>query len=540
MSNIYNETLDGVGTGIKWHVVINTSSSSNDFNVTATFTCTAAYTFDLNLESKDIWLTMYLDGSSKEYYRWYISKGQYQSFSGSLPSVSITKTYRKTNATQNKTIKFRVDGSATHYTNMLGCPERSVSFTIPSGHIHPKGLKVASLISTTTSISTEADWTPGKGADAKVDVNLDGANTKTIDGAEAVSWSGLTPNKQYTLNYELWDVPTGGGAHRNLEKTSRSIWTKLKPPVWGSISSTTNSVSLSVSANGNSTTNLQYEYSKDNRSWGTSSTFSGLDDNTEYTFYARCKNTSTKEISGSISTTYWTHPILDDIAISLVPTEEHSSFTVTAKTYTNSDLMNYKYKENTIDSTEYETAATSATWRSSDGVRENTTYTVRVRSKNRKSGFESATRSVSITTWHNPLSGFSVQVTNRWYYELSAKCSFSYSGTVTIYMAIGDDQNWIDKGHSSGVVHIRNGLSPNTLYNIWAYIQDEHGRIYGNKSEKITTAYTLDDRSIYANGELKHLYSNGALQTPDKVYVIQGDGTKICMNKIINNDPREG
>lgn len=534
MSEIYNDTLDGVGTGITWHVVINTSSSGNDFSVTATFTCNAAYTFNLDLVSKDIWLTMYLDGASKEYYRWYISNGKNQSFSGSLPTVSITKTYRKTTAAQSKTIKFRVDGSATIYTDMLGCLEHSVSFTIPSGHIHPKGLKVTSLTSTTTSISTKVDWISGKGADAKVDVDLDGAYTKTIDGNEAASWSALTPNKQYTLNYELWDVPTEGKPHRNLEKTSRSIWTKLKPPIWGSISSTTNSVSLSVSANGNDATNLQYEYSKDNYKWGTSSTFYELDDNTKYTFYARCKNTSTKETSDSISIEYWTHPILDDIGISLVPKEEHSSFTVTAKTRTNSSYMEYFY---TCSAGNKGWTGSSATWENLTG---HTTYTVVVKSKNTTSGFESATRSVSITTWHNPLSGFSVEVTNRWYYELSAKCSFSYSGTATIYMAIGDDQNWTDKEHSSGVIHTRDGLSPNTLYNIWAYIQDEHGRIYGNKSEKITTAYTLDDRSLYANGILKHLYANGILKTPDKVYVIQGDGTKICMNKIINNDPREG
>lgn len=536
-STYTSSEVSTVGSSVKGYVIV---------SITTTGKTTGEITVDFHLKGNSWTIAADISESywsfSSTTVSGSLSKAPGFISGGDRSIAKITKSFSLPKSASSETLSFKFksnlpkNGSLPHdYFSFNG----SVKVTFPAGTYYkpPSNLSISTSEITTTSFKVTARWTGGEGStDGACKVIVNGS-TKVIDN-DPVVFTGLSPNTSYGITAKLYDKKHNPDT--TIQTVTGSALTLPGPPTWGSKSSTTNSVSLNVSANGNGATNLQYQFSRDKSNWYTSSTFSGLDDNTEYTFYARCKNTSTGKTSGSISTTYWTHPILDNIGISLVSGEEHSAFTVTANTYTNSSLIDYIYKENTIDSTEYKTSATSATWRSSDGVRENTTYTVRVRSKNRTSGFESATRSVSITTWHNPLTKFSIEVTNRWYYELSAKCSFSYSGTATIYMAIGDDQNWTDKGHLSGVVHTRDGLSPNTLYNIWAYIQDEHGRIYGNKSEKITTAYTLDDRSLYANGALKHLYANGILKTPDKVYVIQGDGTKICMNKIINNDPREG
>lgn len=272
---------------------------------------------------------------------------------------------------------------------------------------------------------------------------------------------------------------------------------------------------------------------------GGTTTLSNLNSNTNYSISGSLSDDKT---SLSASTTCWTYPIINDPTLTRRSGFEHNTIDVSVSASVASDYDQFEYKLGNGSWTNWTTDKTH----SFTGLSENTTYTVYVKMKNTSSGYESAEKSASITTWYNPLSNISVVLVNRWYWYMVIKSSYKYNGFISKFeFAVGNDEDWVDTGTTN--LHSRGSTTPgweknlkyDTTYTCWVRITDNHGRIYQTTAD----FKTLDERPLYVGNELREvklIQPDGTVKyiTPNLLSVVQPNGTVVNMNKIINNDSR--
>lgn len=526
---------NGGGANWQWHFTITTREDANNYYVDiSTYVIGAQYyTYQMDLVSNDIWWNLNFDGSSFEVFRLYISNGRYQTLSAQTKYgvKTVTKTYAKTSSAQSKKVSFGITGSATIATNLLGTASNgSVSFTIPAGYTAPSNFKISENSKTTTSTTIKATWTPGNKTTIAT-ITCNGSSKNITSSGGTVTFSNLTPNTNYTITGSLDD-----GVLNSPLQSSLSITTNLAAPSsWSSVSSTASSITaIATSPNGGS---FNYQYRINNGDWQNSSVFNNLAANTQYTVEARCSNGNAT--TSSISTTVWTYPT-PIILYELIPDKEDSEANVFISSSVNSGYDQFSYSINDGVWSDWNTKIEI----NLTGLTENTNYTVSAKMNNTSSGLTSDITTIQFTTWHSPLTNLAIKQLDKWFWLLKVQSLFDYSGSISKYEYAFGDENYVESAESvytrgSADDSFVNNLEDNTTYICKARLTDEHGRVY--TAENSFT--TLDERSLFINGELKELKiidtnNNIMIISPNLLTIVQENGNIVNMNKIINNDER--
>ena len=190
-------------------------------------------------------------------------------------------------------------------------------------------------------------------------------------------FNNLTEQTEYTINVKAID---SDGRESNPYTIQVTTDTYIVPQITNvSTSSTTNSITINVSASNGDGTITKYMYSRDNGSnWSESTsnsyTFDNLTSNT--TFYVQVKavdnNGRESAVSNATVTTQYINPVVNSVSASNI-TSSSVTLTVSATAGSNSIATYYYSKDN---GSSYETS-TSNTYTFS-GLSGNTTYNFRV------------------------------------------------------------------------------------------------------------------------------------------------------------------
>lgn len=427
----------------------------------------------------------------------------------------------------------------------------TISFTLYS-ESSAYELVVASV--DTTVISVKHSWTQGSIAGSNytersiVIAAADGTYTEKLNNVASgttMRFSGLIPNKTYNITGIANDGTT------TLTSTLSKNTNVAQPS--GITITTQGAESLVFKAESkNDTTNLKYKYILTRPDFasetkevaaGQNVTFSSLVSNTDYNLQIIAYNTSTNITSTLLNTNIWTKPLMTNngLVLKLPVGYEHERITITAVLENSSAYDQYSFK---LDSNEYSGYRNSNTI-TYMGVEDNTNYEIFVMVKNTKSGLISDPISKNITTWHEPMTNLEVIMSNRWFWYLGIKSSYTYNGTISKYeFSIGDEiyqnrgaNNSYSKGSAIGGNSIN--LKYNTNYLCKVRITDNHGRTY----EASKTFKTLDERPLYVNGQLREvklIRPDGTIVylTPNLISVVNSDNKVTNMNDVINNDSR--
>ena len=431
----------------------------------------------------------------------------------------------------------------------------NVSYTV-SGELYdkknsPSTVRDTASASAHTTIATPSGWTGVGSNNGSIWATATSSNGGSfyyqyrINNGGWSGWqnsgtfSGLTPNVSYSIQARAVSN-TGGGTSGALSGTIHT--TIATPNGWTGVGSNTNSVwATGTSSNGGSFY-YQYRIYKNGAwsAWQNSGTFSSLSSNTNYSLQVRAVSNTGGGTSGALSGSRWTYPVIGSLTVSLQSGQEHDRINASAAASVSSSYDQYSFA---INSNSWQTYGGSSTYWS--GLNGNTTYTIWVKMRNTASGFESASVSRQITTWHDPLTNLKVNLVNRWFWYLLVNCSYTYTGTISKFEFDIGGQGYQNKGTSNS--HSRGTTSPtgspklayNTNYTCKVRVTDNHGRQYTASA----TYKTLDERPLYVNGvlrEVKLIKSDGSVHyvTPNLLSVVQSNGTVTNMNKIINNDNR--
>lgn len=431
----------------------------------------------------------------------------------------------------------------------------NVSYTV-SGELYdkknsPSTVRDTASASAHTTITTPSGWTGVGSNNGSIWATATSSNGGSfyyqyrINNGGWSGWqnsgtfSGLTPNVSYSIQARAVSN-TGGGTSGALSGTIHT--TIATPNGWTGVGSNTNSVwATGTSSNGGSFY-YQYRIYKNGAwsAWQNSGTFSSLSSNTNYSLQVRAVSNTGGGTSGALSGSRWTYPVIGSLTVSLQSGQEHDRINASAAASVSSSYDQYSFA---INSNSWQTYGGSSTYWS--GLNGNTTYTIWVKMRNTASGFESASVSRQITTWHDPLTNLKVNLVNRWFWYLLVNCSYTYTGTISKFEFDIGGQGYQNKGTSNS--HSRGTTSPtgspklayNTNYTCKVRVTDNHGRQYTASA----TYKTLDERPLYVNGvlrEVKLIKSDGSVHyvTPNLLSVVQSNGTVTNMNKIINNDNR--
>ena len=527
-----NETTIPVTVGI---VVRNTSGSLDGvytFNKVINVTVPTAYTppSGLSLSISETTTT-----SFKVTARWTGGKGE---------------TDGACRVTVNGTSKI-IDDDPVVFTGLTPNVSYSVSGELYDKKNSPSTVRDTASATAHTTITTPSGWTGVGSNNGSIWATATSSNGGSfyyqyrINNGGWSGWqnsgtfSGLTPNISYSIQARAVSN-TGGGTSGALSGTIHT--TIATPNGWTGVGSNTNSVwATGTSSNGGSFY-YQYRIYKNGAwsAWQNSGTFSSLSSNTNYSIQARAVSNTGGGTSGALSGSRWTYPVIGSLTVSLQSGQEHDRINASAAASVSSSYDQYSFA---INSNSWQTYGGSSTYWS--GLNGNTTYTIWVKMRNTASGFESASVSRQITTWHDPLTNLKVNLVNRWFWYLLVNCSYTYTGTISKFQFDIGGQGYQNKGTSNS--HSRGTTSPtgspklayNTNYTCKVRVTDNHGRQYTASA----TYKTLDERPLYVNGvlrEVKLIKSDGSVHyvTPNLLSVVQSNGTVTNMNKIINNDNR--
>ena len=210
------------------------------------------------------------------------------------------------------------------------------------------------------------------------------------------SFAGLTNNTAYTF-YVRRKNASGSCQTYSSASSSVSCTPTCNATTPSTPTATAGNTSCTVSASDSNSSNYTYQYRKGTAgTWQSSNSFTGLTNNTAYTFYVRRKNASGScqtYSSASFSVSCTPVPACTNATTPSTPTATagNTSCTVSASD-TNSSNYTYQYRK-----------GTAGTWQSSNsftGLTNNTAYTFYVRRKNASGScqtYSSASSSVSCT-----------------------------------------------------------------------------------------------------------------------------------------------
>ena len=328
------------------------------------------------------------------------------------------------------------------------------------------------------------------------------------DGAYQTSnvFSNLTEQTEYTINIKAIDSEGRESNPYELKVTTNTY----KVPLISNVrtSSTTNSITINVTASNGDGTITKYMYSRDNGSnWyestSASYTFDNLTSNT--TFYVQVKvidnNNRESAVNNTTIKTQYINPTVNSVSASNV-TENSITLTVNATGGSN-NIARYYYSSNNGSSY----VSSSSNTYTFNNLTPGTTYNFRVYvvdSGSVKSN--EATTSVT-TSYTNPVVN-SVSATNVTNDSITVSVSTS-AGTNEIQTYYYSINNGSYQSSSSNT-HTFSGLSSGTNYSIRVYVTDTNG-ISSNivTISSTTTSNLIDFYILFEYGTEKFIAEEG-------------------------------
>lgn len=384
-------------------------------------------------------------GSSSLY-----AMGSGQIATGLHYATNLTLTLAKGDSARNVTVFIGAGIQSTYWWSQLA-GETSFSVAVPSAHTHPHTLKWQgdAITSSTSTMNVDINWTDGTSAnDSYADIVVNGV-TKVNENGGITSFSGLTPNTNYSVGVTL-----------------------------------------------------------------------------------RCRQDSNIE---TLSSSHWTYPELNAPTLSLITGQEHDAIYVTANSKNGGNQ--YRFRIN---------GSGWSAWQASNvytfsSLTQMTTYTIGTQMQNTASTYASAETSASITTWYDPLTNLALLLVDRWYWYISIKSSYVYSGSISKFeFSIGGDQGYINTGtnlHSRGT-KTENGsgnLQPHTVYTCNVRLTDNHGRTYAvsknfnTLDDRVATIIEADGSSTFVQAFVIEPDGSTKQITPDIHGIIDADGSTTIL-----------
>ena len=300
-------------------------------------------------------------------------------------------------------------------------------------------------------------------------------------------FNGLNENTQYTINVKAID---SNGRESNPYPIEITTDTYKVPTITNvSASSTTNSITINVSASNGDGTITKYMYSRDNGSnWyestSNSYTFSNLTSNT--TFYVQVKvvdnNGRESAVSNTTVATIYINPTVNSVSASNI-TSNSVKLTINATAGSNS-IAKYYYSSNNGSSY----VSSSSNTYTFNNLSAGTTYNFRVYVVDNL-GVKSNEKTTSATTSYVNPTANRISVTNTTSNSITVSVSASGgTNSVRTYYYSINNGSYVSSTSSS---YTFDGLNPNTTYSIRAYVADTTGKTSNTVNTSGTTQSDL-------------------------------------------------
>ena len=412
-------------------------------------------------------------------------------------SASNTYTFNYLNDTTEYKIKVKVVDSngreSTEYYEAIS----TETYILPS---------VANVEYTTTynSITLTPTGANGTGTISKYVYSI---NNGTYQDSNV--FSGLTENTTYTVSVKAID-------NNNRESNPYIVQIKTdtyKVPTITNVttSSTTNSITINVSATNGDGNIVTYMYSRDNGSnWyestSNSYTFNNLTSNTPFYVQVKVVDNNNREsaVSNTTIKTQYLNPVVNSVSTSNITT---SSITLTINvTPGSNNITTYYYSNNNGSSY---VSSTSNTYTFS-GLAAGTTYNFRVYVVDSGGVKSNESTTSAKTTYVNPVVN-SVTATNvsNDSITVSVSASAGTNAIQTYYYSINNGSYT----SSSSNTYTFSGLSSGTNYSIRVYVKDRNGidsNVYTINAETESVTYICNTGTNLATCIKNQYTSQGA------------------------------
>ena len=396
----------------------------------------------------------------------------------------------------------------------------------------------------------------------KTNVNTNGFLTLMLeqdDGTYKKSTSNSWPGDGYAFNNELSGCERGGELVYDRETNIVKLisggsdkcyvyFDKYNVAKITNVTNTktTNSVTLTVTTEAGENPIDKFYFSKDNgssyqESSTSSYTFSGLNDNTTYTFKVYAKDTlgyETNEETVQVTTNAYVNPTVNSVTVTDTTTNS-ISIRVSASGGTNS-VATYYYS---INNGAY--SSSSSNTKTFTGLSKGTTYTIKVYVKD-TNGVDSSVYTTSVETENTVLLAdyikglYTSQGTNELYYHTSslansaADNSYRYAGaSPNNYVCFGSDASVCPEDNLYRIVGVFGSevkLIKSTSYGNYAWNFDSTNTWIGSNIENmLNTTYLNSLDSDWQEKISTHKWYVGGYSTnsatPKTFYIAESSGT---------------
>ncbi len=336
--------------------------------------------------------------------------------------------------------------------------------------------------STLNSITITVNAIAGDGTIEKYKYSKDNGQTWIESTSNTYTFSDLNDTTEYKIKVKVLD--SNGYESAEYYKAVATITYVL--PVVSNVeaTSTYNSITLTPSGTNGTGTITKYLYSINGGSYQESNTFSGLNEQTEYTIKVKAVDENGRESNPvyelKVTTDTYEVPVINNVTTSSTT----DSITINVNGSNGDGTITTYYYSRDNGSNWYESTHNTYTFSS---LTSNTTFYIKVKVKD-SNGRESAEYSTSEKTKYiNPVVN-SVTTSNitTSSITLNVNATAGSNNITTYYYSKDNGSSYVSSTSSS---YTFSGLSAGTTYNFKVYVVDSGGVKSNESTNQVTTTY---------------------------------------------------
>ncbi len=336
--------------------------------------------------------------------------------------------------------------------------------------------------STLNSITITVNAIAGDGTIEKYKYSKDNGQTWIESTSNTYTFSDLNDTTEYKIKVKVLD--SNGYESAEYYKAVATITYVL--PVVSNVeaTSTYNSITLTPSGTNGTGTITKYLYSINGGSYQESNTFSGLNEQTEYTIKVKAVDENGRESNPvyelKVTTDTYEVPVINNVTTSSTT----DSITINVNGSNGDGTITTYYYSRDNGSNWYESTHNTYTFSS---LTSNTTFYIKVKVKD-SNGRESAEYSTSEKTKYiNPVVN-SVTTSNitTSSITLNVSATAGSNNITTYYYSKDNGSSYVSSTSSS---YTFSGLSAGTTYNFKVYVVDSGGVKSNESTNQVTTTY---------------------------------------------------